>query len=218
VRWPKARSRHWNFYFAGAAGVIATIITLAVSPQLFPAVAVSAFSLVYLVLTARDMPRLTPDYLRDHAADEDAPPLVVFLLTLGIVIYAMVSLFMAVNADTPDVLLLTLGGASVLLSWLMIHTMWGMHYAWEYYAAVEKPTKGRRERGGLKFAGEDDPDGMDFIYYAMVIAMTDQTSDTDVTTRAMRRITIGHSLFSYFFNTVIVAASINIVVSLTQQG
>jgi len=68
----------------------------------------------------------------------------------------------------------------------------------------------------LKFAGEDDPDGMDFIYYAMVIAMTDQTSDTDVTSRAMRRITTGHSLFSYFFNTVIVAASINIVVSLTQ--
>ena len=216
MRWPKARSRHWNFYLAGAAGAIATVITLAVSPQLFPAVAVSVFSLAYLILTARDMPRLTPDYLREHAADEDAPPFVVFLLTLAIVIYAMVSLFMAVNADTPDVLQLSLGGASVVLSWFMIHTMWGMHYAWEYYAAVEQPTKDRRERGGLEFPGEDDPDGMDFIYYAMVIAMTDQTSDTDVTSRAMRRITTGHSLFSYFFNTVIVAASINIVVSLTQ--
>jgi uncharacterized membrane protein len=218
VRWPKARSRHWNFYLAGGAGVIASIITLAGSPKLFPAVAVSVFSLVYLLLTARDMPRLTPDYLRDHAADEDAPPLVVFLLTVAIVIYAIVSLFMAVNAETPDVLLLSLGGASVVLSWFMIHTMWGMHYAWEYYAAADKPTKGRREKGGLEFPGDDDPDGTDFVYYAMVVAMTDQTSDTDVTSRAMRRITTGHSLFSYFFNTVIVAASINIVVSLTQQG
>ena len=46
--------------------------------------------------------------------------------------------------------------------------------------------------------------------------MTDQTSDTEVTSRAMRRITTGHSLFSYLFNTVVVAAAVNIVVQLAQ--
>ena len=215
---PKVKSRHWNFYLAAALGIVATVITVAFAPDLFPSVAVSVFSLVYLVLTARDMPKLTPDYLRQHAGDEDAPPFVVFVLTLVIVIYTTASLFMAVNSESPNALRLSLGSAAVVLSWFMIHTMWGMHYAWEYYSAAEKPTKGRRDRGGLKFPGEDEPDGMDFIYYAMVIAMTDQTSDTDVTSRTMRRITTGHSVFSYFFNTVIVAASINIIISLAHPG
>ena len=162
------------------------------------------------------MPKLTPDYLRAHAGDEDAPPLVVFLLTLAIVIYAMVALFIAVNDQHPDALRLTLGVVSVVLSWFMIHAMWGMHYAWEYYARADKPTKAKRERGGLEFPGDEEPDGMDFIYYSIVVAMTDQTSDTNVTSRRMRRITTGHSLFSYFFNTVIVAAAVNIVVQLGQ--
>jgi hypothetical protein len=40
----------------------------------FPAAAASIFSLTYLGLTARDLPKLTPEYLRKHAADENAPP------------------------------------------------------------------------------------------------------------------------------------------------
>ena len=57
----KPSARHWNFYVALAWGAVAAVITLIVRPALFPAAAASVFSLVYLVLTARDMPRLTPD-------------------------------------------------------------------------------------------------------------------------------------------------------------
>jgi uncharacterized membrane protein len=214
--WPRPNGRHWNFYVAVAAGVLTGVLTLVFAPDLFPAVAVSVFSLTYLALTARDLPRLTTDYLRDHAGDEDAPPLIVFLLTIGIVGYAMAALFMAVNDKDPNALRLTLGVVSVVLSWFMIHTMWGMHYAWEYYSAPDKPGTDRRQRGGLEFPGEDNPDGSDFLYYSLVVGMTDQTSDTEVTSRSMRRITTGHSLFSYFFNTVVVAAAVNIVVQLAQ--
>ena len=211
---PRA-SRHWNFYIAAAAGIVAAIVTLVLAPDLFPAVAASIFSLTYLVLTARDMPRLTPAYLREHAGDEDAPPWIVFVLTIAVVVYVTVTLFMAVNDNHPQPIKLWLGAISVGLAWQMINTMWGMHYAWEYYDAPKKGDDAKQQ-GGLEFAGDQDPDGMDFIYYAMVIGMTDQTSDTNVTSRLMRRITTGHSLFSYLFNTVIVAAAINIVVSLGQ--
>lgn len=214
---PPVGGRHWNFYLSLLAGIVAAAVTLVFVPSLFPAIAVSVFSLVYLVLTAKDMPRLTADYLRAHAGDEDAPPLVVFLLAIGIVVYAVAALFLAVNDSNPNRLRLGLGVASVILSWIMINTMWGMHYAWEYYGKPEMPTPKKSERGGLEFAGEEEPDGMDFIYYSMTIAMTDQTSDTNVTSRMMRRITTGHGLFSYFFNTVIVAAAVNIVVQLGQS-
>ena len=53
---------------------------------------------------------------------------------------------------------------------------------------------------------------------SLVVAMTAQTSDTNVTSNRMRRIVIGQSLFGYLFNTVIIAAAINIVLSLGQSG
>lgn len=211
---PKAGSRHWNFYIATVIGFAAAFVTFVLTPHLFPALAASAFSLVYLVLTAKDLPKLTPEYLRARAADEDAPPLVVFLLTLGVVVYVTVALFVGVNEKPQNGLVLALGAISVTLAWLMIHVMWGMHYAFEYY---EAPTKGRSragaQKGGLNFPGDELPDGMAFIYFSLVIAMTAQTSDTDITNNKTRRIVTGHSLFSYLFNTVAIAAAVNIVLS-----
>lgn len=215
MAFPKANGRHWNFYIAVAAGLVVLVIALLVAPDLSPTIATSVFSIAYLSLTARDIPKLTPDYLREHAADEDAPPWVVFVLTLAIVVYAIVALFVAVNDASPNPLRLVLGISSVVLAWLMIHTIWGMHYAWEYYAAPA-PKSDSRQSGGLKFPGDDEPEGIDFVYFSLVVATSAQTSDTDVTDRAMRRIVSVHSLFSYLFNTVIVAAAVNIVVSIGQ--
>jgi uncharacterized membrane protein len=214
MNWLRRTGRHRNFYVAALVGALAAILTLTFAAHLFPSVAASAFSLAYLVLVAFDLPRLTPDFLRKHASEEDAPPAIIFALTLAIVIYVVVALFLIINdKKSPDVLLLILGFASVVLSWLMIGAMWAMHYAWEYYDA---PTNGQDtdQRGGLGFPGDQQPDGMAFIYFSLVVAMTAQTSDTNVSDNHMRRIVIGQGIFGYFFNTVAVAAAVNVVVSL----
>lgn len=211
---PKAGGRHWNFYIALASGAVAAVITLVWFPELFPAVAASVFSLVYLGLTAWDMPRLTPSYLRKHASEEDAPPFIVFLLTLGILAYVTVALFIVANSGERHPLAIGVGAVSVVLAWLMIHVMWAMHYAWEFYEKPEGKDHDADQSGGLEFPGDELPDGMAFVYFSLVIAMTAQTSDTDVTDNKMRRIVTGHSLFSYLFNTVAIAAAVNIVVSL----
>ncbi len=44
--------------------------------------------------------------------------------------------------------------------------------------------------------------------------MTFQVSDTDLTTKPIRRIALSHALMSYLFGAVIVALAINIVASL----
>jgi len=44
--------------------------------------------------------------------------------------------------------------------------------------------------------------------------MTAQTSDVEVTTPSMRRIVVLHGIVSFFFNTVILAAAVNIAVSM----
>lgn len=44
--------------------------------------------------------------------------------------------------------------------------------------------------------------------------MTAQTADTNVTTTRMRKLVILHSLITFLFNTVIVAAAVNVAVTL----
>ncbi len=44
--------------------------------------------------------------------------------------------------------------------------------------------------------------------------MTAQTSDVEITTSAMRQVNILHAVVSFFFNTVLVAAAVNLAVSL----
>lgn len=215
---PRAHSRHWNFYLALVAGIVVTSATLVPWHALSAASGASAFSLAYLCLTARDMPRLTPDYLRRHANDEDAPPFVVFVLTLIIVAYVTIALFLVINAgQNAEPVRVAFGAVSFILLWLMINVMWGMHYAWEFYEAPDPGIEGDQQ-GGLDFPGDELPDGTAFIYFSLVVAMTAQTSDTNVTSNRMRRIVIGQSLFGYLFNTVIIAAAINIVLSIGQSG
>ena len=44
-----------------------------------------------------------------------------------------------------------------------------------------------KRAGGLFFPGNEDPDYWDFLYYALVVAMTAQVSDVQVRTRHWRR-------------------------------
>ena len=94
--------------------------------------------------------------------------------------------------------------ATVIGSWLLLPTLFGLSYASMYY---------RREPDlGLVFPGATEgfePDHIDFLYFSFTIAVTAQTSDVAVTTREMRRLVIIQSVLSFAFNTTILAFAIN---------
>lgn len=95
--------------------------------------------------------------------------------------------------------------------------MAALHYAHVYWMdgdAIDAETKKKIPVGGLDFPGGKRPEGWDFLYFATVIGMTAQTADTAITTSHMRRVVLVHSILSFFFNTVIVAAVVNLAVSL----
>jgi uncharacterized membrane protein len=46
--------------------------------------------------------------------------------------------------------------------------------------------------------------------------MTSQTSDVEITSRSLRRLSLIHSILSFFFNTAVVAMSINIIAGLIE--
>jgi len=118
--------------------------------------------------------------------------------------------------DIPDpekTLRLVLAIYTIITSWFFLHTLFTLHYAHEHYGAGQGDQG--KTRGGLQFPGTDPTPGyIDFAYYSFTIGMTAQTSDTAVTTTPMRGLTLAHGILTFFFNTVILALSINIAASL----
>ncbi len=201
-----AHRRHLAFYVSIAVGAA----TAAISAFLVPGWAVSLsgvlFFATYLAMSFRRLPKLTATFLRNHADEEDAPVVAIFLLTAGIVGVCVVSLFQVINSSGTDgVAQLVLSIVSVVLGWFVVHTMATYHYAYEFYEA--------EGGGGLDFPGKAEPDGLAFLYFAYVIGMTAQVADVAITNNKMRRVVLIHSVFAFFFNTVIVAATVNVAVS-----
>ncbi len=93
---------------------------------------------------------------------------------------------------------------SVVLSWVAVHAVFTLRYARLYYT----------ERKGIDFNDDPEPDYQDFAYVALTIGMTYQVSDTDVTTKSIRRTITRHALLSYVFGTFVVAVTINVVAGL----
>jgi uncharacterized membrane protein len=98
--------------------------------------------------------------------------------------------------------------ATVVISWLVTHTAFTLRYAHLFYRDCDDDGK---NEGGLEFPGGEDPDDLDFAYFAFTIAMTFQVSDTEISSRTIRRLVLRHGLMSFAYNTVILALSLNVI-------
>ena len=105
------------------------------------------------------------------------------------------------------------GLVSVFLGWFTVHTMAALHYAFEYYQSDEAGGDDPHKVGGLRFPDGDTPDGVAFLYFSYAIGTSTAVSDVDVISNDMRKLVMLHSVFSFFFNTLIVAAMVNVTVA-----
>lgn len=216
------KDRRYAAFFTGlVAALLTAIITGLLAPRFLGETPALAFFAAYLVITGIRIPRLTADYLKHRAAQNDPPAGVILLVTLVAVVVAIVSLFLALNDKGAGRGLETLMAfVAVILGWLTIHTMTALHYAHLYWMPSTLGTKSKAgERpvsGGLDFPGEAPPGATEFLYFSFVIGMTAQTSDVAITTTAMRQLNLLHAVVSFFFNTVLIAASVNAVINLAQ--
>ncbi|OHV81506.1 DUF1345 domain-containing protein [Rhizobium sp. LCM 4573] len=213
--WQRLRhQRHGPFYAGTVTALICLPFLLFYLPRLAPGLTVVVFFLIYLGLMAERIPRLTPSLLKRRAERDDEPAPVILAVTLLTVVTAIISLFSVLNRQLPaGPFEIVIAFVSVALGWLTIHIMFAMHYAHLYWRP-EPAADGTGKRGGLTFPKTADPSGWEFLYFAFVIGMTAQTSDVVITTTAMRRVNMVHAVVSFFFNTVLVAASVNAVVAL----
>jgi uncharacterized membrane protein len=105
-----------------------------------------------------------------------------------------------------DVLLTVASVLTVALSWAVVHTVFALRYAHEYYTATP---------GGIDFKSRDyEPSYGDFAYIAFTVGMTFQVSDTDIGSDLIRRTVLRHALISYLFGAVILAVLVNVIATL----
>lgn len=210
--------RHMLFAMSACFGAMALVVALLLQAPLAYSIGANAFFAAYVILVVSQMPTFTGKYLSKNARATDLPVLVIFAVTLVVVGFALISLFLLINQkDRGHPVELGFALLSIPLGWFTIHAMAALHYAHVYWMdgdAVDTETKKKIPVGGLLFPGDKRPEGWDFLYFSTVIGMTAQTADTNISTTHMRCVVLVHSILSFFFNTVIVAAAVNLAVSL----
>ncbi len=208
--------RHRRFIIAAAVAATTGVVLWSggVVTALPPLILIAAdvFSVLYLALMLAQAPRLTPEVLRQHAAEADEGLPLIVLVAVGIVGTSLTAIFLVLSAPGgTDAPLRALSLGSIPLGWAMLHTVFAFHYAGEFYAPVAGG-----DAGGIDLPGTTEPGLWDFVYVSFVVGMTAQVSDVVVTQTGMRRLVLAHSVLAFFYNTVILALAVNAAVSLGQ--
>ncbi len=109
-----------------------------------------------------------------------------------------------------------LAALTVISSWAFIHIMFALHYASECFLVRNtKVSPEAKVHGGLRFPGEDEPpDYLDFFYFSFVIGVACATADVNITSRSIRRTALIHSVVAFFFNSAVLALTVNIAAGL----
>jgi uncharacterized membrane protein len=195
---------------AGAGLVAGVVVSLLVAWQAAILVGWVVAAASNLAWTWSRVGGLDAEATRRHAGIEDPSQAYAesIVIAAGVALLAAVGLLLLHAGRThgsTKAYLITIGVVSVMVSWATVHTIYMLRYTRAYY---------RNDSSGVDFNEDDAPAYLDFAYLAFTIGMTFQVSDTDLTSKAVRRIALGHGLLSYLFGAVIVALSINVVASL----
>ncbi len=167
-------------------------------------------AILYLVLAMKMMFWSTHERMRARALQHDEGNTVVLILviTAALMCIGAIVAELAVVKDLKGELRyahIALAGLTIVTSWAFTQTMFALHYAHNYYVCAI-----RNEHGGLDFPGGHPPDYGDFLYFASVIGTSGQTADVSFSSRRMRRTGTVHCVLAFFFNTTLVALTINI--------
>jgi uncharacterized membrane protein len=165
---------------------------------------------VYTLLAFQVVASSSIEQIRRRAAHEDEGRSTILMLTVAAAVVSIVAIFVELRgpggAGQREPVRLILAGVTILLSWTLIHTVFALHYAHEFYD--ESAAR------GMAFPGGDErPDYWDFVYFAFVIGMTSQVSDVGVTDKRIRRTVAAHGVVSFLFNVALLALTVNIAAS-----
>jgi uncharacterized membrane protein len=164
--------------------------------------------------------RATPQSIRQRARTSDEGKFFILVLT-SLAALAAIAAIVAELAIVKDFsgmikgLHIGLAAATIVSAWFFIHLTYALHYAHEYFDEYfAEPGRPAAERGGLAFPKTEHPDYYDFLYFSYVIGVACQTADVNISSPAMRRVALVHCVLAFFFNSAVLALTINIAAGL----
>jgi len=166
----------------------------------------------FLVLALVWMLRLDADRMHARYREDDPNAFVILLVVTTAALaslVAIVALLATVRHVSPAdrIAHVVLAAATVVDSWLLLGTMFTLHYADSYYSAsVDSPP--------LRFPDTPRPVFWDFIYFSFTVAAACQTADVATTQHAIRRVVIAQALISFVFNLAILGFAVNVTAGL----
>jgi len=122
---------------------------------------------------------------------------------VSIAIWAFMTVVTAIiNRKDVPVLVLTMAGLTVLSCIAVITFSFALHYA-----------RKDIEDGGLEFSGPAESVFSDYVYLAAGCSVTFGTTDTMVTSAAMRRMVTFHSVMAWILNTIVIATMLSLLIN-----
>jgi uncharacterized membrane protein len=199
-----------RFITAAVAGISAGIIFIGMGElNIAPLMGWDVAALVFVGWTWALLWPMDAETTSEFALAEDPARAVTDIALLGVSVasIAAVGLVLSQAGDAGSIergLAAIIAIDSIVLSWVVVHTIFALKYAKLYYGTPE---------GGVDF-GDERPSYSDFAYLAFTVGMTFQVSDTAFQNNTFRKTALRHSLFSYVFGTLIIAATINLIAGL----
>lgn len=163
----------------------------------------------YLALMLPYLLRADGATVQQRAREQSGGGAVILVLAIGGAVSSLGAIALELRPGAEAGLLLTIG--TVVGSWLLLPVEFAISYASLYHRGPHGPH-------GLEFPGAEGqpPDFSDFLYFAVTLATTSQTSDVTVSSRPMRRSVLLHAVVAFVFNTSVLALLINILAGMVR--
>jgi uncharacterized membrane protein len=181
---------------------------------------------VFLILLAIMWAQSTHESMRKRARELDEGRHTVLVLAMAASLCSLIAIVIELSnlkqaSGGVAALHVGLSALTIVMSWTFVQAIFTEHYAHNYYlhadgseGDADDEDDGKAASRGLHFPGEGRPDYFDFLYFSVTIGVANQTADVSIVSRGMRRLVLIHAVISYFFNTIILALTINIAASM----
>jgi uncharacterized membrane protein len=177
----------------------------------FPArilVSYNGGAFLFLVWVFAWMSGCTAEQLYVKYKEEDETAAIILVTVICAALLSLVAIVLLLStvkqvAGVERAMHVGLAALTVMSSWMLVPTMFTLHYADAYYSATDDDRP-------LLFPQTQRPVFWDFAYFSFTIAAACQTADVSTANTSIRKTVLGHSVIAFLFNAFILGFAVNI--------
>lgn len=163
---------------------------------------------LFLIWVFAWMSRCSAEQLYIKYKEEDETAGIILVTVICAALLSLVAIVLMLStvkqvSGFEKVMHVSLAAATVVSSWLLVPTMFMLHYADEYYSVAD-------EDRPLLFPETRRPLFWDFAYFSFTIAAACQTADVATANTSIRKTVLAQSLIAFVFNASILGFAVNV--------